>query len=83
VTPRHLASVLAAPLSHLLLPADPRSPLFLFWEVVALSSWYAVFTGVVEEDNGPRLALTAVLVAHTVATAWLLAWSLPRIWPLR
>jgi len=80
---RHLTSVLAALLSHLLVPADPRSPLFLFWEVIALSSWYAVFAGAVEEDNGPRLALSAVLVAHTIAIAWLLAWSLPRIWPFR
>jgi len=83
VTARHLASVLAALLSHLLVPSDPRSPLFLFWEVVALSSWYAVFAGAVEEDNGPRLALSVVLVAHTIATAWLLAWLLPRMWPFR
>jgi len=83
VTLRHLISVLAALLSHLLVSADPRSPFFLLWEVVALSSWYAVFVSAVEEDNGPRLALSAVLVAHTIAIVWLLAWSLPRIWPLR
>lgn len=83
MTPRHLVSALAALLSHLLVPSDPRSPLFLFWEVVALSSWYAVFAGVAEEDNGPRLALATVLVAHTIAIAWLLAWLLPRTWPLR
>jgi len=83
VARRHLASALAAFLSHLLVPPDPRSPLFLFWEVVALSSWYAVFVGAVEEDDGPRLALSIVLAFHTVAIAWLLAWLLPRMWPFR